>query len=85
MAIGIKSLHANELEKVIKGRRVVRSVSLHVSSKEIVGLLGPNGAGKTTVFGMIVGLIRPDNGTIFFNDEEITYLPMYRRARKGIA
>ena len=80
-----KSLHARELEKVIKGRRVVRSVSLAVQSNEIVGLLGPNGAGKTTVFGMIVGLVRPDRGTIVYNDEEITDLPMYKRARKGIA
>ncbi len=80
-----KSLDARELEKVIKGRRVVRSVSLSVQSNEIVGLLGPNGAGKTTVFGMIVGLVRPDNGTIAYNGEEITDLPMYKRARKGIA
>jgi lipopolysaccharide export system ATP-binding protein len=56
-----------------------------VQSNEIVGLLGPNGAGKTTVFGMIVGLVRPDKGTIFYNGEEITDLPMYKRARKGIA
>tara|TARA_B100001079_G_scaffold230399_1_gene209568 strand:- start:267 stop:926 length:660 start_codon:yes stop_codon:yes gene_type:complete len=56
-----------------------------VQSNEIVGLLGPNGAGKTTVFGMIVGLVSPDNGAIFHNGEEITGLPMYKRARKGIA
>ena len=80
-----KSLDARALEKVIKGRRIVRSVSLAVRSNEIVGLLGPNGAGKTTVFGMIVGLVRPDKGTIFYNDEEITGLPMYKRARKGVA
>ncbi|HIA13862.1 MAG TPA: LPS export ABC transporter ATP-binding protein [Nitrospirales bacterium] len=81
----MKSLEAKELEKVIKGKRVVRSVSLAVQSNEIVGLLGPNGAGKTTVFGMIVGLVRPDRGTIVYNGEEITDLPMYKRARKGIA
>ncbi len=81
----MKSLGARELEKVIKGRRVVKSVNLAVQSNEIVGLLGPNGAGKTTVFGMIVGLVRPDKGAIFYNDEEITDLPMYKRARKGIA
>ncbi|MBQ26963.1 MAG: LPS export ABC transporter ATP-binding protein [Nitrospiraceae bacterium] len=80
-----KSLDARVLEKVIKGRRVVRSVSVKVQSNEIVGLLGPNGAGKTTVFGMIVGLVSPDNGAIFHNGEEITGLPMYKRARKGIA
>ena len=80
-----KSLEARALEKVIKGRRIVRSVSVSVQSNEIVGLLGPNGAGKTTVFGMIVGLVRPDRGAIFYNDEEITGLPMYKRARKGIA
>ncbi len=80
-----KSLDARALEKVIKGRRIVRSVSVSVQSNEIVGLLGPNGAGKTTVFGMIVGLVRPDRGAIFYNDEEITGLPMYKRARKGIA
>ena len=80
-----KSLAAKDLEKVIKGRRVVRSVSLTVESNEIVGLLGPNGAGKTTVFGMIVGLVIPDKGTIHYNDEAITGLPMYKRARKGIA
>ncbi|HHZ83024.1 MAG TPA: LPS export ABC transporter ATP-binding protein [Nitrospirales bacterium] len=81
----MKSLEAKELEKVIKGKRVVRSVSLEVQSNEIVGLLGPNGAGKTTVFGMIVGLVRPDRGTIVYNGEEITDLPMYKRAREGIA
>ena len=81
----MKSLEARALEKVIKGRRIVRSVSVSVQSSEIVGLLGPNGAGKTTVFGMIVGLVRPDKGTIFYNGEEITGLPMYKRARKGIA
>ncbi len=81
----MKSLEAKELEKVIKGKRVVRSVSLAVQSNEIVGLLGPNGAGKTTVFGMIVGLVRPDRGTIVYNGEEITDLPMYKRAREGIA
>lgn len=80
-----KSLEARALEKVIKGRRIVRSVSVAVQSNEIVGLLGPNGAGKTTVFGMIVGLVRPDKGAIFYNGEEITGLPMYKRARKGIA
>tara|TARA_B100000315_G_scaffold260880_1_gene326750 strand:+ start:8148 stop:8888 length:741 start_codon:yes stop_codon:yes gene_type:complete len=85
MKCATKSLDARVLEKTIKGRRVVRSVSVEVQSNEIVGLLGPNGAGKTTVFGMIVGLISPDKGTIFHNGEEITDLPMYKRARKGIA
>lgn len=80
-----KLLEARSLEKAIKGRRIVRSVSVTVHSSEIVGLLGPNGAGKTTTFGMIVGLVRPDGGAIFHNDEEITDLPMYKRARRGIA
>jgi len=63
---------------------VVNQVTLNVQQGEIVGLLGPNGAGKTTNFYMIVGLIRPDSGTIFLDDTDITYLPMYKRARLGI-
>ena len=67
-----------------KGRKVVKGISLEVSQGEIVGLLGPNGAGKTTSFYMIVGLIKPNNGSIFLNNKEITKLPMYKRAQKGI-
>ena len=77
-------LKAEKIEKAYKGRKVVKGISLEVSQGEIVGLLGPNGAGKTTSFYMIVGLIKPNNGSIFLNNQEITKLPMYKRAQKGI-
>lgn len=77
-------LRADNLVKKYKGRKVVDDVSVSVSQGEIVGLLGPNGAGKTTSFYMIVGLIKPNDGEIFLEDENITDLPMYRRAKKGI-
>ncbi|MCH1432804.1 MAG: ATP-binding cassette domain-containing protein, partial [Flavobacteriaceae bacterium] len=77
-------LKALNIEKAYKGRKVVKGISLEVSQGEIVGLLGPNGAGKTTSFYMIVGLIKPNNGTIFLDDQEITKFPMYRRAQQGI-
>ncbi len=77
-------LSVKELRKSFKGRDVVRGVSLEVESGEIVGLLGPNGAGKTTIFDMVVGLCQPDHGQIFFNQDPITALPMYQRARRGI-
>ncbi len=77
-------LRAENLIKKYKTRTVVNDVSVHVSQGEIVGLLGPNGAGKTTSFYMIVGLIKPNEGKIFLEDEEITALPMYQRAKKGI-
>lgn len=67
-----------------KGRTVVDHVSISVGTGEIVGLLGPNGAGKSTTFYMIVGSIRPNSGRIFYNDREITSLPMYQRARLGL-
>ena len=67
-----------------KGRTVVDQVSISVGTGEIVGLLGPNGAGKSTTFYMIVGSIRPNSGRIFYNDREITSLPMYQRARLGL-
>jgi lipopolysaccharide export system ATP-binding protein len=73
------------LVKKYKARTVVNRVSIEVKQGEIVGLLGPNGAGKTTSFYMIVGLIKPFSGKIFLNDEEITTLPMYKRAQMGIA
>jgi lipopolysaccharide export system ATP-binding protein len=63
---------------------VLRDVTVEVTGGEIVGLLGPNGAGKTTTFSIIVGIIRPDQGKVTFNDEELTDLPMYQRARKGV-
>lgn len=75
-------------EKLVKsyGRRiVVNEVSLQIESGEVVGLLGPNGAGKTQTFYMTVGLVRPEAGRVFLDEEDITHLPMYRRARKGIA
>ena len=78
------TLTASGLAKAYKGRKVVKSVSLTVSSGQIVGLLGPNGAGKTTSFYMIVGLVPNDSGSITLNDENLTMLPMHERARKGI-
>lgn len=77
-------LRAENLIKKYKQRTVVNDVSFNVSQGEIVGLLGPNGAGKTTSFYMIVGLIKPNEGTIFLDDQDITKDPMYRRAQKGI-
>src|SRR6478672_11978089 len=77
-------LKAEHLMKKYKTRTVVNDVSVYVKQGEIVGLLGPNGAGKTTSFYMIVGLIKPNEGKIFLDDEEITPLPMYQRAKRGI-
>jgi len=80
-----ETLMAQGLVKAFRGRRVVDNVSFQVAPGEIVGLLGPNGAGKTTSFYMVVGVIRADAGKVCLFDEEITRLPMYRRARKGIS
>jgi len=77
-------LAAVNLNKAYKSRAVVKNVSLEISSGEVVGLLGPNGAGKTTAFYMIVGLIRPDKGTICLDDTDLTALPMHRRAQLGL-
>ncbi len=77
-------LRAENLIKKYRSRTVVKNVSLSVEQGEIVGLLGPNGAGKTTSFYMIVGLIVPNEGRIFMDTEEITSLPVYKRAQKGI-
>ncbi len=77
-------LAAHELVKRYGGRTVVNRVSFHVGHGEIVGLLGRNGAGKTTSFRMTIGMIRPDGGRVFFHGEEISALPMYRRAQKGV-
>lgn len=77
-------LRAEHLVKIYKGRRVVNDISVEVEQGEIVGLLGPNGAGKTTSFYMIVGLIQPNEGNIFLEKENITSLPMYKRAQLGI-
>ncbi len=77
-------LGCRSLVKSYKKRIVVNDVSIRVNRGEIVGLLGPNGAGKTTTFYSIVGLIRPDSGTIYLNDNDISRIPMFRRARLGI-
>jgi lipopolysaccharide export system ATP-binding protein len=78
------TLYLKDLQKSYSKRQVVRSVSLSVQSGEVVGLLGPNGAGKTTTFYMTIGLVRPDKGKVLLDDEDITDLPMYQRARKGV-
>lgn len=77
-------IRAEKLVKEYAGRRVVNEVSLEVEQGTIVGLLGPNGAGKTTSFYMIVGLEHPDTGHVYLDDEDVTHLPMYKRAMKGI-
>lgn len=77
-------LHTLDLVKRYKTRTVVNKVSIEVNQGEIVGLLGPNGAGKTTTFYMMVGLIAPNGGRIFLNDDEITKEPVFRRAQRGI-
>ena len=78
------SLSADKILKKYGSKKVVNNVSLNVNQGEIVGLLGPNGAGKTTTFYSIVGLIKPDSGFVYLAGENITKLPMYQRARKGI-
>ena len=80
----LATLRLEGLVKIYGRKRVVDRVSLSVNSQEIVGLLGPNGAGKTTTFYMTVGLIRPNDGRVYFNDLDITAMPMYKRARQGI-
>jgi lipopolysaccharide export system ATP-binding protein len=77
-------LSARNIEKSYKGRKVVKGISIAVKQGEIVGLLGPNGAGKTTSFYMIVGLIKPQGGTILLDKQDITTFPMYMRAQNGI-
>ena len=77
-------LRAEGLQKTYKSRKVVNGVSVEIAPGEIVGLLGPNGAGKTTSFYMMVGLVKPDGGTVRLDDQDITHLPMYRRAHAGI-
>src|ERR1700722_8100211 len=79
-----KLLTTDGLVKEYRRRRVVNHVSIHVSAGEIVGLLGPNGAGKTTTFNMVVGVVKPDEGTVNFLDRDITKLAMHQRARLGI-
>jgi len=77
-------LSVQKLVKIYRGRKVVNSVDLKVESGEVIGLLGPNGAGKTTTFYMTVGMVKPDQGHVFLDDQEITNLPMYQRARNGL-
>src|SRR5664280_2041497 len=81
----MSKLETEKISKTYRGRRVVDDVSVFVQQGEVVGLLGPNGAGKTTSFYMIVGLISPDSGRILVDDKDITGLPMYQRARRGIS
>jgi lipopolysaccharide export system ATP-binding protein len=78
------TLSAQSISKSYNGRKVVDEVNIHINKGEIVGLFGPNGAGKTTTFYMIIGFIKPNGGKILFNNEDITGLPMFMRARKGI-
>src|SRR6478672_7520728 len=81
----METLQTCEISKTYRGRKVVDDVSIAVEQGQVVGLLGPNGAGKTTSFYMIVGLISPDSGTIRLENKDITDLPMYQRARRGIS
>ncbi len=81
----MSELRTREISKSYRGRRVVHDVSLSVKQGEVVGLLGPNGAGKTTSFYIIVGLISADSGNVLLDDEDITHLPMYKRAGRGIS
>ena len=78
-------LKIQNLVKAFRSRKVVNRVSLEIKQGEIVGLLGPNGAGKTTTFYMVVGLTRPDEGQVILNDEDITFFPMHKRAKKGVS
>jgi len=80
----VRTLRAEGISKSYRSRKVVRSLSLSISSGEVVGLLGPNGAGKTTAFYMIVGLVPCDSGRILLDDADLTALPMHRRARLGV-
>lgn len=82
--IGQQILRTEKLVKIYGGRAVVNGVDINCHNGEIVGLLGPNGAGKTTSFYMVVGLVRPDSGKVFFNENEVTDYPMYKRARLGM-
>ncbi len=81
----MRRLHTQEIAKSYRRRKVVADVSVSVTQGEVVGLLGPNGAGKTTSFYIIVGLISPDSGRVMLDDDDITDLPMYQRARRGIS
>jgi len=77
-------LTTDNLMKEYRKRRVVNGVSIEVNAGEVVGLLGPNGAGKTTTFNMVVGVVRPDGGSVTFQNKNVTRLPMHKRARLGV-
>lgn len=79
-----KIFEMQELVKIYNGRKVVNGVSFRIAQGEIVGLLGPNGAGKTTSFYMAVGFVKPDSGTVYIDNKDVTRAPMYKRARKGV-
>jgi lipopolysaccharide export system ATP-binding protein len=79
-----RSLRTEDLVKAFRGRTVVAGVSISLEAGEVVGLLGPNGAGKTTTFYMVLGLLKPDRGRVMLNGEDITELPVYKRARRGL-
>src|SRR3989442_15659759 len=81
----MRKLETREITKTYRGRKVVDDVSVFVQQGEVVGLLGPNGAGKTTSFYIIVGLISPDSGRVIIDDDDITGLPMFHRAGRGIS
>jgi len=85
MEIGKNRIRAEKLVKIYGKRRVVNELSIEIGQGEVVGVLGPNGAGKTTSFYMIIGLTKPNEGKVWFNDQEITKWPMYKRARLGIS
>jgi len=80
----LATLTLENLVKIYNGRQVVDSVNMKIENGSVIGLLGPNGAGKTTTFYMTVGMIKPDKGHVFLDDEDITSYPMYLRARKGV-
>ncbi len=80
----MSTLSTENLIKVYRKRRVVNQVSIQVKQGEIVGLLGPNGAGKTTTFYIIIGFIKPDGGKVLIDDQEVTHVPMYKRAQRGV-
>ena len=77
-------LEVKDITKTIKRTQILHGISLEVNSGEIVGLLGPNGAGKTTTFYTVCGLVKPTSGTVYFDDKDITALPLHKRALKGI-
>jgi lipopolysaccharide export system ATP-binding protein len=79
-----RTLRTDNLFKSFRGRTVVAGVSIRLNAGEVVGLLGPNGAGKTTTFYMVLGLLKPDRGRVILNEEDVTDLPVYKRARRGL-